>query len=99
MNGHDSLERELTVWMADVAAPRVPDYTNDIVRMTAGLGQRPRWAFPERWLPMTVDTLQREVTNIVHATGVEHRHDVRMVQTPSCLGLTHESLFDTFMPD
>jgi hypothetical protein len=59
MNGHDGLERELTVWLADVATPRVPDYTNDIVRMTAGLRQRPRWTFLERWLPMRVDTLQR----------------------------------------
>ena len=62
MNRHDGLERELTVWLADVATPRVPDYTNDIVRMTAGLRQRPRWAFPERWLPMRVDALERVPT-------------------------------------
>jgi dipeptidyl aminopeptidase/acylaminoacyl peptidase len=59
MNRHDGLERELTAWMADVATPSIPDYTNDIVRLTAGLRQRPRWAFAERWLPMSVDTLQR----------------------------------------
>ena len=47
---------------------------------------------------LAVDALQCEVANIVHATGVEHRHDVRMMQTPSCLGLTHESLFDALMP-
>jgi dipeptidyl aminopeptidase/acylaminoacyl peptidase len=59
MNRHDGLERELTAWMADVATPSIPDYTNDIVRLTAGLRQRPRWAFAERWLPMSVDTLHR----------------------------------------
>jgi dipeptidyl aminopeptidase/acylaminoacyl peptidase len=57
MNRHDSFERELTVWFADVAAPRVPDYLNDIVQATAGRRQRPRWTFLERWLPMTLVTL------------------------------------------
>jgi WD40-like Beta Propeller Repeat len=59
MNRHQGLERELTVWLADVATPRVPDYTNDIVQLTAGLRQRPRWTFLERWLPMSVEPLRR----------------------------------------
>ena len=57
MNRSDGLERELTAWMLDVAAPRIPDYLDDIVRSTARRRQRPRWTFPERWLPMTLVTL------------------------------------------
>jgi dipeptidyl aminopeptidase/acylaminoacyl peptidase len=51
MNGTDRLERELTAWFGDAAAPRVPDYTPDIVRATATMRQRPRWSFLTRWLP------------------------------------------------
>ena len=51
MNGTDRLERELTTWFADTAAPHVPDYTADILGATATLPQRPRWTFPTRWLP------------------------------------------------
>jgi dipeptidyl aminopeptidase/acylaminoacyl peptidase len=51
MNGTDRLERELAAWFADAAAPRVPDYTDDIVRATATMRQRPRWSLPTRWLP------------------------------------------------
>ena len=59
MNRHEGLERELTVWLADVATPRVPDYTNDIVQLTARQRQRPRWTFLERWLPMSTVPLER----------------------------------------
>ena len=59
MNRHEHLERELTTWFVDTAAPRVPDFTDDILRLTAGTRQRPRWSFPERWLPMSVITLGR----------------------------------------
>jgi hypothetical protein len=51
MNGTDRLERELTTWFADTAAPRVPDFTADILGATATMRQRPRWSFPTRWLP------------------------------------------------
>ena len=51
MNGTDRLERELIAWFGDAAAPRVPDYTPDIVRATATMRQRPRWSFATRWLP------------------------------------------------
>ena len=53
MNRHDALERELTIWFETTALPRRPDYTTDIVQMTAGLPQR-RWMSVERWLPMSV---------------------------------------------
>jgi hypothetical protein len=63
MNRHDGLERELIAWFDGVASPSVPDYTNDIVQLTAGRRQRPRWTFPERWLPMNVEALQRVPMN------------------------------------
>ena len=59
MNRYDHLERDLTVWFAETATPQVPDYTDDLIRLTAGVSQRPRWSFPERWLPMSVVTLAR----------------------------------------
>jgi Tol biopolymer transport system component len=55
----DQLERDLTAWFSETAAPRVPDYTDDLVQLTAGFRQRPAWAFPERWIPMSVITLGR----------------------------------------
>jgi Tol biopolymer transport system component len=59
MNRHDALERELTAWFFETAVPRTPDFTTEIVELTATVRQRPRWTFPERWLPMTVITLGR----------------------------------------
>jgi dipeptidyl aminopeptidase/acylaminoacyl peptidase len=63
VTSYDGLERELTAWMVDVATPSVPDYTDDIVRLTAGRRQRPRWTFPERWPFMSVDALERVPTS------------------------------------
>jgi dipeptidyl aminopeptidase/acylaminoacyl peptidase len=60
MKRADNLERDLAIWLADTATPRVPDFTDDILRLTAGMRQRPRWSFPERWLPMSVITLARQ---------------------------------------
>jgi hypothetical protein len=59
MNRIDHLERELTIWFAETAMTRVPDYTDDLIRQTADVRQRPSWSFPERWLPMSVMTLAR----------------------------------------
>jgi len=58
MSHVDPLDRELTALFLDRARPQTPDYTNDIIRRTAGARQRPRWTFLERWLPMSV-TLDR----------------------------------------
>lgn len=55
----DRFERELTAWFVDTAAPRTPHYTDDILRQTARVRQRPRWSFPERWLPVSVITVGR----------------------------------------
>jgi Tol biopolymer transport system component len=57
MNRYDAFERELTAWFVETAAPRRPEYTTDIVQLTAAVRQRPRWTFLERWLPMSVVTL------------------------------------------
>ena len=59
MNRYDALERELTAWLIDTAMPRNPEYTTDIVQLTATMRQRPRWTRPERWIPMTVITVGR----------------------------------------
>jgi Tol biopolymer transport system component len=60
MNLTENLERDLAIWFADTAAPRVPDFIDDILNATAGTNQRPRWSFPERWIPMSVITLGRQ---------------------------------------
>jgi Tol biopolymer transport system component len=60
MNRPENLESDLAIWFADTAAPRVPDFIDDILNATAGTNQRPRWSFPERWLPMSVITLGRQ---------------------------------------
>ncbi len=59
MNRFDHLERDLAAWFLEVSSPRDPDLTDDILRLTAGMRQRARWSFPERWLPMSVITLAR----------------------------------------
>jgi Tol biopolymer transport system component len=59
MSATDRLERDLTAWFGQTAVPRTPDYTDDILRQAARTRQRPRWSFPERWLPMSIITLGR----------------------------------------
>jgi Tol biopolymer transport system component len=59
MNRPDRLERDLTAWLADSAAPRVPDFTDDILWLTARTRQRPRWSFPGTWLPRRVVAFSR----------------------------------------
>jgi Tol biopolymer transport system component len=54
MNGTDRVERELTTWFADTAAPQTPEWTADLLAATATIRQRPRWSFPTRWLPAPV---------------------------------------------
>ncbi|HEV8488718.1 MAG TPA: hypothetical protein VGQ58_02900 [Candidatus Limnocylindrales bacterium] len=68
----DRFERELTAWFVDTAAPRTPAYTDDILRQTASVRQRPRWSFPERWLPLSVIILGRRTLKPVpwRAIGV-----------------------------
>ena len=60
MTATERLERDLSEWFAETAAPRTPDYTDDILRRAARVRQRPRWLFPERWLPMSVISMGRQ---------------------------------------
>jgi Tol biopolymer transport system component len=60
MNRTDQLERDLSAWFADTAAPRLPDFTDDILNLTAGTDQRPRWSFPGRWVPTSVIARARQ---------------------------------------
>jgi Tol biopolymer transport system component len=48
----DPFERRITDAIDEIAAARMPDYLDDLLRQTARTSQRPRWTFPERWLPM-----------------------------------------------
>jgi Tol biopolymer transport system component len=59
MNRPDTLERDLTAWLADAATPRVPDFSDDILWVTARTRQRPRWSFAQRWLPASLVALGR----------------------------------------
>ncbi len=60
MNQTDRLERDLTAWFVETAAPRTPDYVDLILTRAAGTRQRPAWSFPERWLPVSVTTVGRQ---------------------------------------
>jgi Tol biopolymer transport system component len=60
MTATERLERDLSEWFAETAAPQTPDYTDDILRRAARVRQRPRWLFAERWLPMSVISMGRQ---------------------------------------
>jgi len=53
-------ERDLPSILADLYPMSAPDYRDDLVQRFAATRQRPAWAFPERWLPMSVITLARQ---------------------------------------
>jgi hypothetical protein len=48
----DPFERRIGAALDGLAPPRRLDYLDDVFRQTARTAQRPRWSFPERWLPM-----------------------------------------------
>jgi Tol biopolymer transport system component len=50
----DPFEQRITAAIDEIAAARRPDYLDDLLRQTAVTSQRPRWAFPGRWLPARV---------------------------------------------
>jgi Tol biopolymer transport system component len=52
----DPFEQRITTAIDEIAAPRRPDYLDDILRQTARTSQRPRWTFPGRWLPAGAPT-------------------------------------------
>ena len=48
----DRLEHELPDILVAIAAPRMPEYVDDLLAQAAATRQRRRWTFLERWLPM-----------------------------------------------
>ena len=48
----DRIGQRLPELLTELAAPRVPDYVDDMLRQTAATSQLPAWASLERWLPM-----------------------------------------------
>ena len=54
MTRFDRVEPRLAELITELAAPSLPNYTDDVLARTAGLRQRPRWTLLERWLPMGV---------------------------------------------
>ena len=50
----DRFERRLPEILTRISVPQVPDYTDDILGLTARRRQRPGWTFPGRWLPMDI---------------------------------------------
>lgn len=54
MTSFDRFERSLPSLFDELAAARIPDYTDDLLAQTAATRQRPGWTFTERWLPMSV---------------------------------------------
>lgn len=54
MTTFDRFERAIPELMNELAPARVPDYFDDMLRQTAGHGQRPAWSYPERWLPVEI---------------------------------------------
>lgn len=65
MNRYDPFERDVTAWLGDTAAPRMPDFRDDLLRQTATTRQRPPWSFPETWLPMTAVSAGRRTIRTV----------------------------------
>ena len=56
MSANTRIERNLPQILEDLGAGSPPDYTNSVLARTAATRQRPGWAFPERWLPMSTIT-------------------------------------------
>ncbi len=57
MTSTERFEQRLPDLMADLAAARIPDYFDDMLRETARKRQRPSWSSLERWLPVSVTAL------------------------------------------
>lgn len=52
IDSFDPFDRRIRDAIEEIAAARRPDYVDDVLQLTAGSRQRPRWSFPERWLPV-----------------------------------------------
>jgi|GEM_PF-1433848 len=56
MTSFDRFERSLPALLDELSVAQSPDYIEDILARTVATRQRPGWAFPERWLPMSALT-------------------------------------------
>jgi len=56
MNAAQRFERDLPDQLLDLYLQPMPDYRDDLLGRIAATRQRPTWAFPGRWLPMSVVT-------------------------------------------
>lgn len=61
----DPFEQRFNEALEDVAEAQRPDYLDDVFSVTARTTQRPRWSFPERWLPMDLAARRPAVMNRV----------------------------------
>jgi Tol biopolymer transport system component len=52
MTAPDRIGQQLPELLTELAAPRVPDYVDDMLTRTRATSQLPAWASLERWLPM-----------------------------------------------
>jgi dipeptidyl aminopeptidase/acylaminoacyl peptidase len=57
MTTDDRFARNLSAWLVEDGAQRVPDHLAEVLVHSAATRQRPWWSSPERWLP--VDTTLR----------------------------------------
>jgi Tol biopolymer transport system component len=55
----DPLEQRVIAAIDEIAAPRRPEYLDDVLAQTERSTQRPRWTFPGRWLPFMDTTFSR----------------------------------------
>ena len=72
MTSADRFDRRLESSVVELAAPRFPDYFDDILAVTSRTRQRPAWTFPGRWIPMADISRQRAIAPAVpwRALGV-----------------------------
>ena len=51
MTSERGTERELSALLTDLYVESAPSYRFDVLARTSRMQQRPRWTFPDRWLP------------------------------------------------
>ena len=61
----DPFERRIADAIDEIAAAQLPDYLDDVFQATARTSQRPRWTFPERWLPVDMTLSPRPIVGRV----------------------------------
>ena len=54
MTSQRRTELDLSALLADLYVEPAPSYRFDVLAQTSRMRQRPRWTFPERWLPMAL---------------------------------------------